>query len=366
MLLMNIEAISSSRGYTWLVNMLKTKGGRVLMTVDESHTIKNPQAKRTKSVLKMRLLAKYKRIMSGTPMGGGYEDLYAPMKFLDPAIIGIKTFTEFCSMYVIERLMQNYRAIVGYRNVPELLAKIAPFSCSVTKDDCLDLPGEIFQTIHVKMSPEQQAAYSSLVTQFVAELDSGQIIEAVQITKRLIRLQQITSGWFVANNGEAVKLPCPKIDVMLELVRTARHQVVIWCRFQADVRRVSEALDEAKETYGLYYGGSTDAECATAYQAFGRGDIKCFIATPDKGGIGLNKLVGASTIIRYSHTNRFILYSQSMDRTKRIGQAHKNTYYDLVTPKTVEERIIKTVRVDRADTTDTLRTATAWKSWLTA
>jgi SNF2 family DNA or RNA helicase len=364
-LVMNIEALSSKRGVEWLVSLMKPRRRRILMTVDESHTVKNAQAKRTKSVLKMRLLPKYRRAMSGTPMGGGWEDLYAQFKFLNPDIIGLRTYTEFCVQYVVERLMQNYRAIVGYRNVDELLAKINPFSVSLTKDECLDLPGETFQTIHVPMSPEQATAYKSLVDQYVAELDGGQLIEATQITKRLVRLQQITSGFFVPDNGEPVKLACPKIDVMLEIVRTARHQVVIWCRFQADCRRVAGALEDAKITYGLYYGGATDEECTQAYQAFGRGELKVFIATPDKGGTGLNKLVGASTIIRYSHTNRFILYSQSMDRTKRIGQAHKNTYYDLVTPKTVEAKIIKTVTVDRADTTNTLRDATAWRAWLT-
>ena len=81
-LLMNVEAFSSQKGYDFAFRFVNSH--KAMIAVDESTTIKTPTAKRTKNILKLSTLASYKRILTGSPVTKSPIDLYSQCEFLDP------------------------------------------------------------------------------------------------------------------------------------------------------------------------------------------------------------------------------------------------------------------------------------------
>ena len=99
-LLMNVEALRTIKGARFAERFLK--GHRALMCVDESTTIKNPQAQQTKNILKLGTLAKYKRILTGSPITKDPIDLFSQCEFLDPNILGFSSYYSFKNRYCIQ------------------------------------------------------------------------------------------------------------------------------------------------------------------------------------------------------------------------------------------------------------------------
>ena len=64
---------------------------------------------------------------------------------------------------------------------------------------------------------------------------------------------------------------------------------------------------------------------------------------PKTGGFGLT-LTAANTVIYYSNSYDLELRVQSEDRAHRIGQENKVTYVDLLSPGTIDEKIVGALR----------------------
>ena len=129
------------------------------MGIDESTTIKNPAAKRTKNILSLRSLTKYRRILTGSPVTKSPLDLFSQCNFLDPWLLNQQSYYAFRTRYAICRKInvsgRQVEIVVGYRNLGELSEKIKPFSYRVLKDDCLDLPKKTFMKRTVELTDEQ-------------------------------------------------------------------------------------------------------------------------------------------------------------------------------------------------------------------
>jgi len=142
--LMNVEALSHPSGKKWLEYKLLKHGMRSMVILDESTAIKNLKASRTKAIIKLGQLARYKRILTGSPITKSPLDLFAQCAFLDKKLLGYDNFTVFKSkfavMYSIERGGYNIQIPKYYVNLEELEYKLKNFSYRVRKKDCLDLP----------------------------------------------------------------------------------------------------------------------------------------------------------------------------------------------------------------------------------
>ena len=136
----NIDAVNMDRGYERLKKCLKEN--KCLLICDESSRIKTPGAKRTKRLIRLSQLAEYRRILTGTPITTGIQNLYSQFKFLSPWILGHNAYEHFKNEYIIFGGYDN-REIVGYKNTEKLLDKIAQFSYRIKKKECLDLPDKI-------------------------------------------------------------------------------------------------------------------------------------------------------------------------------------------------------------------------------
>jgi SNF2 family DNA or RNA helicase len=172
-LVMNVEAFSTERG-TKFASLFMDIGGRVAMVVDESTAIKNPAAARTKNVIKVGMKAKYKRILTGTPVTRSPLDLYSQCQFLNPHLLGFSSYYTFRNRYAImveiKAGNRSFKKIVGFKQLDELTKLLQRFSYRVKKADCLDLPDKVYQYRYVELSKEQKQIYKQLSDTAIASL----------------------------------------------------------------------------------------------------------------------------------------------------------------------------------------------------
>ena len=161
-LVMNVEALSTKKGVDFAARFINSH--QTMMAIDESTTIKNPEAKRTKNIVSLGVNAKYKRILTGSPVTKSPLDLYKQCEFLDPWLLDHNSYYSFRTRYAIMKTAnfggRSVQIVVGYRNLSELSDKLKPFSHRVLKDDCLDLHKKTFMKRVVQLTPDQSKVYT--------------------------------------------------------------------------------------------------------------------------------------------------------------------------------------------------------------
>ena len=346
-LIMNVEAFSTKKGVDFARKFLSCHS--TLMAIDESTTIKNPGAKRTKNILGLSKYSKYRRILTGSPVTKSPLDLYTQCQFLDPWLLGHASYYGVRTRYAIMKNANfNGRSVqidVGYHNLGELSEKLQPFSYRVLKDDCLDLPEKTFIKRIVQLSPDQQKLYSQMKEKALAVLN-GKMDSTTTVMTQLMRLQQITCGHFTADDGSTQEIPNNRIDELTNVLEEIEGKVVIWGHWQKDINQIIKAI--VKE-YGEgsvvdYYGLTPKNERQKNIDKF-QTDPNCrfFVGTPATGGYGIT-LTAASNMIYYSNGYNLEFRTQSEARIDRIGQKYPMTYIDIICENTVDERIVKALR----------------------
>jgi SNF2 family DNA or RNA helicase len=367
-LAMNIESVITIDGEKVINAFLK--GRRVLMVIDESTDIKTPGIKRTQKIIgrgKARgfsALAKYRRILDGTPITQGPFDLYAPYNFLDPEIIGFDSFHVFKHHFgVFEKHMnwsagKEYETLVEYQNMDELQKCIAPYTFAITKDECLDLPPKIYKKRYFQLNKDQRKVYDQLRDEFIIEFESGDRITAALAIVRLMRLQQVASNYIGTEDGERkISDSNPRMKALVEAVRNSK-KIIVWCRFIHDVDDAIAGLTEAGYRCVRYDGQTKVADRAEAIAKFQgylpdktpvmeheQADV--MVANPDAAGRGLT-LHAADHCVYYSNSFKAGSRMQSEDRAHRAGLTHSVTYTDLIAEDTIDEHIVEVLRAKKA------------------
>ena len=346
---MNVEALSTVKG-------LKQAGlfliGKSMMIVDESTTIKNPQAKRTKNILALAKESKYRRILTGSPVTQSPMDLWAQMDFLDPEILGQSSFYAFRTKYAVMITAtaaggtHKYQKIVKFRNLKNLGEKVSPHSYRILKKDCLDLPEKSFVKREVELSDEQKQAYAEMKVNATTML-KGQSATALNVLTQLIRLHQITCGHMKTDDGEIINLKNSRLDELMQILGETTGKVIIWANYVHDILNIEKAIkDEYGPTsYCTYYGATKSEDRQKCIKKFQEpsNPVRFFIGNTQTGGYGIT-LTEASTVIYYSNNYDLEKRIQSEDRAHRIGQKNPVLYIDLVAKGTVDEKIIQSLR----------------------
>ncbi len=346
-LLMNVEAFSKGDGAAFAYKFLSCHNA--MIAIDESTTIKTPTSNRTKNILALREHAKYRRILTGSPVTKSPLDLFSQCEFLDPWLLGHTSYWTFKARYAVTRKIQvqgrQVEIVVGYRNLGELSEKIQPFSKRVLKDDCLDLPKKTFMKHVVEMTKEQKKVYKQMKEEAIAYLD-GKVLSSATVMTQLMRLHQITCGHFTPDDGEIKDLPCNRMTELMDILENVHGKAVIWSHYTHDVRRI---IEEIKRVYGEdsvvdYFGQTTPEERSINIKKF-QEDDKCrfFVGTTHTGGYGIT-LTAASTMIYFSNGYDLEKRQQSEARIDRIGQTKPMTYIDIISEDTVDDRIVKALR----------------------
>ena len=346
-LIMNVEAFSSGDGVKFAQKFLMAHKG--MIAIDESTTIKTPTTNRTKSILSLRELVKYRRILTGSPVTKSPLDLYSQCEFLDPWLLGHQSYYTFKAKYAVTRKIEvqgrRVEIVVGYRNLGELSEKIKPFSKRILKEDCLDLPAKSFIKHTVELTKEQKKVYQQMKQEAIAFLD-GKMQSTATIMTQLMRLHQITCGHFTADDGTIKDLPCSRLTELMSILENVEGKAIIWSHYTHDVKRI---IAKIKEVYGedsvVDYFGETDQDQRSINIKKFQTDNKCrfFVGTTHTGGYGIT-LTAGSTMIYFSNGYDLEKRQQSEARIDRIGQTQKMTYIDIMSQDTIDERIVKALR----------------------
>ena len=346
-LVMNVEALSTDKGVKFASKFINSH--KAMMAIDESTTIKTPTAKRTKNIIGIGQNAKYKRIMTGSPITKNPLDLYTQCEFLDPWLLDFSSYYAFRNRYAEMKTMhvhgRSIQVVDKFQNLGELSDTVKQFSYRVLKEDCLDLPPKVFIKRHVTLTPEQKKVYEQMKKAAIAVLN-GKVTTTMTVLTQLMRLHQITCGYVAADDGTTQQVESNRLNELMSVLEDTDGKVIIWANYQMSVSEIMQALTKK---YGansfVHYYGLTPQEDRQDYIRKFQNDPECrfIIGTPQTGGYGIT-LTQANTVIYYSNGYDLEKRLQSEDRAHRIGQKKTVTYIDLIAEDTIDEKIVEALR----------------------
>ena len=346
-LIMNVEAFSTEKGTDFAKRFLSSH--KSMVAIDESTTIKNPKAKRTKNIISLSEICKYRRIMTGSPVTKNPLDLYSQCEFLNPYLLDFTSYFAFRNRYAEMKTLHMHgrqiQVVSHFKNLGELSDTLKNFSYRVLKEDCLDLPDKIYIKRNVALTPEQRKVYESMKEKALAILNGKQVTSVSALTQ-LMRLHQITCGHFVADDGSIQEIKNNRLTELMDVLEETEGKAIIWAHYQHDIKNI---IKEIEKVYGPgsvvdYYGLTAQEDRQPNIKKFQEDPICRFIVgTPQTGGYGIT-LTQANNVIYYSNGYDLEKRLQSEDRAHRIGQKKSVTYVDLMAEDTVDENIVKALR----------------------
>ena len=346
-LVMNVEALSTDKGVNFARKFLLSHN--TLMAIDESTTIKNPSAKRTKNIILIGKYAKYRRIMTGSPITKNPLDLYSQCEFLDPWLLDFTSYYAFRNRYAEMKTMhirgRSIQVVSECKNLSELSETIKTFSDRVLKEDCLDLPPKTFMKRYVTLTSDQKKIYEQMKKAAMAVLN-GKVTTTMTVLTQLMRLHQITCGHFTADDGTSHAVESNRLNELMNVLDETEGKAIIWANYQLSVGEIIQKIikEYGEDSYVHYYGLTSQEERQDNIRKF-QNDPKCrfLVGTPQTGGYGIT-LTQANTVIYYSNGYDLEKRLQSEDRAHRIGQNKKVTYIDIIAEDTVDEKIVEALR----------------------
>jgi len=344
---MNVEAFSTQKGVDFASKFLVSHN--TLMVVDESTTIKNPKAHRTKNIVRLSTKAKYRRIMTGSPVTKNPLDLYSQCEFLNPWLLDFTSYYAFRNRYAEMKTLhvhgRSIQVVDKFKNLHELSEQLKGFSYRVLKEDCLDLPEKNWTKRQITLTPDQRKIYNQMKETALATLNGKQATTMTVLTQ-LMRLHQITCGHFTADDGTIQRIANNRVNELMDILSEMEGKAIIWAHYQWDIKDI---IKEIVKVYGPgsvvdYYGLTPQDERQGNIKKF-QSDPKCrfLVGTPSTGGYGIT-LTAANTVIYYSNGYDLEKRLQSEDRAHRIGQHKPVTYVDILAEETVDEKIVKSLR----------------------
>lgn len=345
---------------------LLAKCGFDCIVCDESQKIMHRNSQQTRAVRSLGKKATYRYIMTGTPMSTGYENYWSQFLFMNDKVFGTR-FEDFENKYCVMGGFQG-KQIVGYKKIDLLKKKIQKRSYIVRKEDCLDLPPVIENKRYFELSPKARKAYKELDKELIAEVEGvdcldipfgapDNIKEAINIkldeihkgyTKngdiqsdllvlenalvKTMKLQQITGG-FIKNTetDKTLLIDKGKLNLLQEIIDNhPQEQVVIFCRFRAEIDTIMKLYPKAVELSGK------TKDKGIPVKTFQDGKAPIIVVQLKTGSAGIN-LTKGSVVIFYSWSASYIDMRQAKDRLDRIGQKNTVNLYYLIAKDTIDE-----------------------------
>ena len=367
--IINVEAFSTPKGVKFTENFIL--GHQVLFAVDESTTIKNPKASRTKAITKLAKNTKYRRILTGSPITQSPLDLYSQTEVLETNLLGYTSYYSFQNHYgeVVNRYFggRTVRQVVGYRNLDELSQKLDSFSYRVLKSDCLDLPEKLYIRRDVTLTAEQKKLYAELKELAITELANQETVSVTNVLTQLLRLHQIVCGHIKSDDGTETPINNNRIDELIEVIAEMQGKVIIWANYRQNILEIVETLQGlfGVDAVASYFGDTPPDERERVIKQFQNPDspLRFFVGNTQTGGYGIT-LTEAQNVIYYSNNFDLEKRLQSEDRAHRIGQKNNVTYVDLVAKDTVDEKIVTALR-NKLDLAQEVLGDDKWEDWLT-
>lgn len=299
------------------------------LMLDESSCIKNEKSNRTKFILKLK--PSNVILLSGTPTGGKYEELYSQCKLLGWKI----SKKAFWDTYIVTRKMDingfSIPIVVGYKNVDRLKAKLREYGAVFMKtEEVLDLPEQLDNVIKVESTKE----YKKFVKNRLIEIDGKELVGDTSLTKMLYQ-RQLASQY---NSN--------KTTMLRDLLESTNDRVIIFYNFNEELEKIENVCNKLERPVSVVNGSKKDLK------AYDKEETSVTCIQYQAGAMGLN-LQKANKIIYFSLPLSSELFEQSKKRIHRIGQKKSCFYYYLITEKSIEEKIYE-VLGQRRDFTNKL------------
>jgi SNF2 family DNA or RNA helicase len=342
---LNIEQLSIASGVKVIEDLLRSvKDKRVLLVFDESSKIKHPHSKRTKAAVQAASLATYKRICTGTPITQGMKDLYAQMLVLDKNIIGANSFTAFRNRYCRMGGFES-RQIVGYKNVEELMGKVQSHTFRIRKNECMDLPPKQFITRRVELTAMQKKFYNQMKDDYFIKLKNGAFLSGEMGAQRIMRLQQIASGFLPKveelEDGSMKTVGYEPLsnninEEVYAILENVDGKTIVFCRYIPNIIELMKLNEDTAVEYSGRVGPSGKEQSMFLFK--NAPEKRVMIAQLDAASHGLD-LNFAQNVIYVSRSWSYETDAQSQDRIHRGGQTKICSYYYLSIPGTVYDMV---------------------------
>ena len=303
--------------------------------LDEAHVIKNRQTKT--SAVVMKLQAKHRIILTGTPVQNHLGELWNLYQFANPGLLG--SHEQFRQKYIIPIELQENK-----ERSRQLKRIVSPFMLRRTKQEVIEeLPDKTEINLPVEMTDEELAVYEVIRRRAKELLEEEQSASGLSVNTlaEITRLRQAAcSAELVEKNWKG---ECSKINVLSDLLQEivgGGNAVLVFSQFTSFLALVRKQLDKQQQPY-LYLDGSVPTKQRDQLvQQFQHGQCPVFLISLKAGGLGLN-LTGANYVIHLDPWWNPAIEQQATDRAYRIGQRQNVTVYHLIAQHTIEEKILR-------------------------
>lgn len=308
--------------------------------LDESHRAKNRRAKTSKAVWKLNFIT-YKLILSGTPITKDEIDLWSQFKFLNPQLWG-PHFNHFEQQALRSVDLGDFKKLRPHRQkIKAFMKKAQPFTYHLKLDDMTEMPGKQNIIIKLSLNGAHRKAYTALESSFLTEYKGNRASIDLSVTA-LLRLQQLTGGHLIYENGDAVRFKNqPKLWWVIDkLEDLGKEKVLIVCRYTYEIEMIEAALKKLKYKVEVMKGGMKPEAIRKVRHSF-QSPRGCQILIGQVGVVkeGNNFQKSCRYTFFYSKSLSYVDIDQCKRRTWRNGQKRKVIYYHLIIENTIDESI---------------------------
>lgn len=321
------------------VDWLVTKSGIPfdfdMIIIDELSSFKSHQAKRFKSLLKVRPYVKRIVGLTGTPSSNGLMDLWAEFRVLDLGERLGRYITRYRSSFFTPdkrngEIVYSYRPLPGAEDV--IYERISDITISMKSCDYLTLPECVINEVPVYMDEKEQAVYDGFRDEMVAKIRDKEI-DAANAAVLSGKLLQMANGAVYDEEKVSHPIHSRKLDALEDLIEGANGKpVLIAYWYKHDAERIKARFDvrEIKTSQDI--------------ESWNAGKIPAAIIHPASAGHGLNLQAGGSTIIWFGLTWSLELYQQTNARLHRQGQKDTVVIHHIIAKGTIDEDVMKALR----------------------
>ena len=324
----------------WLIEQSGLPFDYDMIVVDELSGFKSWQAKRFRSLLKVRPSVKRIVGLTGTPSSNGLMDLWAEYRLLDMGKRLGRYITHYRNRYFAPD-KRNGQVVFSYKPLPgaeeQIYTAISDITISMKAADHLKMPELVLNEVTVTLSDEEREIYDAMRRELVVSLD-GEEIDAGTAAALSGKLSQMANGAVYTEDKKVIPLHCRKLDALEDLIEAANGKPVLvayW--YKHDLDRIEERLHKLHIPFAR-------ADKADSLERWNRGELPVMLLHPASAGHGLNLQAGGSTLIWYGLTWSLELYQQTNDRLWRQGQQHTVVIHHIIAEDTIDERIMAALR----------------------
>jgi hypothetical protein len=293
---------------------------KTMLLIDESHKIKTPNSKQTEFIIKMSYLTHHKCILTATPMGLGYIDLFSQLHFIGALNCSYKEFEDEFIIRSLIRIpgIRPFYQIVGYKNTDVIDKTVSNYCRYYERQQSDDmLPSELI--VDITLDP----SYNKIARERVYNE-----IVLNKVSKKRIALKALCSGTMIGtdlfDNKYMYQLNTNKLDWVETFLETFDHRVVIFYNFDFERDQLYDMIKKSKRNVARYCGEFKEQDIFMKKE-------DCVILVQYKaGGTGIDWLKESYVCVFYSLPDSYIEFYQSKGRIDRAGQTKKPLFYILV------------------------------------